>query len=144
MTNKGITLIALVITIIILLILAGITMNALTGENGLFKRAKEADNLTRLGKAKETLETLSGEYQIGKYVEDWNDLEAFLKGKLGNENVWQNSDGKTLTVVIDGFRFIVDKDTFNIAEDGKEKISDIKNLTSLELTHRMGARLELR
>lgn len=40
--NKGITLIALVITIVILIILAGITISQLTGENGLFARAKQA------------------------------------------------------------------------------------------------------
>ena len=40
--QSGITLIALVITIVILLILAGITIATLTGENGLFVRAKES------------------------------------------------------------------------------------------------------
>ena len=42
LSEKGITLIALVVTIIILLILAGITIGAITGENGLFKMSKEA------------------------------------------------------------------------------------------------------
>lgn len=44
--EKGITLVALVITIIILLILAGITITQLTGDNGLFARAKQAKNNT--------------------------------------------------------------------------------------------------
>jgi type II secretory pathway pseudopilin PulG len=44
--EKGITLVALVITIIILLILAGITIATLGGENGLFARAKQAKNNT--------------------------------------------------------------------------------------------------
>ncbi|MCI8345188.1 MAG: hypothetical protein HFJ42_04385, partial [Clostridia bacterium] len=44
MKNKGITLIALVITIVLLIILAGITINIGLGENGLFARAKEARN----------------------------------------------------------------------------------------------------
>ena len=39
---KGITLIALIITIIILLILAGVTINVLIGDNGLFSTAKKA------------------------------------------------------------------------------------------------------
>ena len=39
--NKGITLIALVITIIVLLILAGVTIAMLTGENGILGRATE-------------------------------------------------------------------------------------------------------
>ena len=40
--NKGITLIALVITIIVLLILAGVTINLTLGENGIFKTAEMA------------------------------------------------------------------------------------------------------
>ena len=44
--QKGITLVALVITIIILLILAGISIATLSGENGLFTRAKQAKNNT--------------------------------------------------------------------------------------------------
>ena len=51
--NKGITLIALVITIIILLILAGITLSALTGDNGLFARAKQAKTDTAKANAQE-------------------------------------------------------------------------------------------
>ena len=39
-TNKGITLIALVITIIVLLILAGVTISTLMGENGVITRSK--------------------------------------------------------------------------------------------------------
>ena len=39
---RGITLIALVITIIVLLILAGVTINALSGENGIITKSKEA------------------------------------------------------------------------------------------------------
>lgn len=44
--QKGITLVALVITIIILLILAGISIAAITSDNGLFNRAKQAKNNT--------------------------------------------------------------------------------------------------
>ena len=43
MNNKGITLIALVITIIVLLILAGVSIAMLTGENGILTRAEESD-----------------------------------------------------------------------------------------------------
>ena len=45
--SKGITLIALVITIIVLLILAGVTIATLTGENGILTRASEAEVETR-------------------------------------------------------------------------------------------------
>ena len=43
---RGITLIALVITIIVLLILAGVTIAALSGDNGILKRATEASAKT--------------------------------------------------------------------------------------------------
>ena len=46
MKNKGITLIALVITIIILLILASVTIATLTGENGIITKATEAKEKT--------------------------------------------------------------------------------------------------
>ncbi len=44
--NKGITLIALVVTIIVLLILAGISVSMLTGQNGILNRASEAKEKT--------------------------------------------------------------------------------------------------
>ena len=40
--EKGITLIVLVVTIVILLILAGVTIAAVTGDNGLFSKTKQA------------------------------------------------------------------------------------------------------
>ena len=45
-TSKGITLIALVITIIVLLILAGVAISMLSGENGILKKAAEAKTKT--------------------------------------------------------------------------------------------------
>ena len=51
--NKGITLIALVITIIVLLILAGVTIATLTGENGILIKASEASEQTELADERE-------------------------------------------------------------------------------------------
>ena len=45
--NKGITLIALVVSIIVLIILAGVSISMLTGENGIIKRAVEAKEKTQ-------------------------------------------------------------------------------------------------
>ena len=45
--NKGITLIALVITIIVLLILAGVSIAMLTGQNGVLTRATDAEDDTQ-------------------------------------------------------------------------------------------------
>lgn len=54
-SQKGITLIALVITIIVLLILAGITIAMLTGENGILTKAKTADTDTKNAEAAERI-----------------------------------------------------------------------------------------
>ena len=66
--NKGITLIALVITIIVLLILAGITIAMLTGENGILGNATKAKAYDEIGAAKDNLalkatETVSNFYE---------------------------------------------------------------------------------
>ncbi len=46
--NKGITLISLVITIIVLLILAGVTIVTLTGDNGTIARARRSEIQNRI------------------------------------------------------------------------------------------------
>lgn len=47
--NKGITLIALVITIVVLIVLAGVTMNLTLGENGIFQKSgKQKKNKMKL------------------------------------------------------------------------------------------------
>ena len=54
-SSKGITLIALVITIIVLLILAGVTIATLTGENGILNQADKAKTETTIGEEKEAI-----------------------------------------------------------------------------------------
>ena len=53
--NKGITLIALVITIIVLLILAGVSIAMLTGQNGILTRATEATDESLKSEAEEAV-----------------------------------------------------------------------------------------
>ena len=54
-SNKGITLIALVITIIVLLILAGVSIAMLTGQNGILTQAQNASKQTEIGEEKEQI-----------------------------------------------------------------------------------------
>ena len=65
--KRGITLIALVITIIILLILSGITISSLTN-TGLFKNAKEAKNRTEDAQRQE-------QHILNKYEEELNRIK---------------------------------------------------------------------
>ena len=46
--NKGITLVALVVTIVVLLILAGVSINLVLGNNGIIAKAKDAETIKKL------------------------------------------------------------------------------------------------
>ena len=62
--NKGITLIALVITIIVLLILAGVTIATLLGDNGVLTKATEAKNEQADATVEEAIKLAWNEYQM--------------------------------------------------------------------------------
>ena len=66
--QKGITLISLVVTIVVLLILAGITISTVFSDNGIIKKAQEARN--------KTLEAVAQEHKDLNQL--YNDLEAAL------------------------------------------------------------------
>ena len=63
---NGITLIALVITIIVLIILAGVAINLTLGENGIFKRAETAKLKYEIAQAEEELDIKIAELQVNK------------------------------------------------------------------------------
>ena len=52
--QKGITLVALVVTIVVLIILAGVSISLVLGQNGVVTRAKEAKDLQANAQAHET------------------------------------------------------------------------------------------
>ncbi len=81
--NKGITLIALVVTIIVLLILAGISINALTGQNGLLNRAAEAKEKSENSQKEEQIK-LAVMSSIGTDgLIDFNQLKTEIESKGG-------------------------------------------------------------
>ncbi len=69
--NEGITLIALVVTIIILLILAGVTLSLISGENGILKRATNAVEVDNIERAKEEVSLEIAKYQAQYYEEKY-------------------------------------------------------------------------
>ena len=89
MENKGITLISLVITIVIILILATITINMLTGENGIIKNTGKAKETTEIANEKEIIQRATvnaiGKNKYGDLKQD--ELEKQLneeqEGKTG-------------------------------------------------------------
>lgn len=74
-SRKGITLIALVITIIVLLILAGVSISLVIGDNGVLTQATNAVSENRKATAKEDVE-LAWAGATSKYWEDWANNSA--------------------------------------------------------------------
>ena len=115
---RGITLIALVITIIVLLILAGVTINALSGENGILKRATQAKSKTGRSNALEQINLAiitartEGLGQVDKKV---------LRDEITKAGMTVKTDGDDLP-----WEVVSDKYIFRINEDYTvEEISGI-------------------
>ena len=128
--QKGITLIALVVTIIVLLILAGISIATLTGENGLITKTNSAKEKTKQAEAEERvkIEVLGSYGTDGKIDIDLlnNNLKAHITGLTYNGNKLSESnkiERLPATVVVDGYKI-------EIAENGrvtvKRKTGEVK------------------
>ena len=110
--NKGITLIALVITIIVLLILAGVTIATLTGENGILTQANKAKTSNEEGEAKEMFALISNEWMIEKNTGNKN-LDEFLKSKVDSNKIdsYSNNGDGTYTIKLNSYETTINGDT---------------------------------
>ena len=79
--QTGITLIALVVTIVVLLILAGVSINAIFSENGIIKRAKDAQN--KMDQATQ------------KDLDAINELNNWIDGKINGSSGGNTTGGNT-------------------------------------------------
>ena len=139
-TNKGITLIALVITIIILLILAAISIATLTGENGILKKVNTSKQKTEEATAREKLELslLSAstlKYTTNEYNEnEW--LNEYVIAENPNDVIMVDEDIFT----VNGWRFLVDRSVPKIVErlgetSTKPEITSIKVIKGEKLSN---------
>lgn len=143
--NKGITLIALVITIIILLILAGVGIAMLTGDNGLFKRAKEAKEKTEISAYHEQIEIIRAElctknenYTLPTLVQLQEEFDTNQKEWVKNTEIKLVKDIETLVLTTkEGYIFhITESDTKYMGREGEEvDISELEeeNVVKLEI-----------
>ena len=81
-TNRGITLIALVITIIVLLILAGITVVTLTGDNGILTKVGDARNRNTDAEIEEEIRVAWNKVYMDSYLDSTTDKANALKTEL--------------------------------------------------------------
>ena len=122
--NKGITLIALIVTIILLLILAGITINLILGKNGLFNTAKKAGNSYEEAGAREKLEAVLLELQADKITKLEYNEKDYIDNKLKENNMQVAGD----IAIVDGWQFELDRSVPQIGQSlGKE--TEIEKVT---------------
>ena len=130
--QKGITLIALVITIIVLLILAGVSIAMLTGQKGILTQANNAKNETELASAKEKVElavigaisqTRDGTLKVGN-----------LRTELANYGGTVEGDTFPVTAKVDGKSFTVDANGNVELAGSKPQMTDAKIVASADGT----------
>ena len=112
--EKGITLVALVVTVIVLLILAGVTLNLLLGENGLLNKAGKASDMQVAANEKEALQMALAELEIAKSKKEIEEITAYIlerQLKQDGYNVSVTSDGEVyLVTFLDSKNiYVVDK-----------------------------------
>ncbi len=126
--QEGITLIALVVTIVVLLILAGVTLNALFNENGILTKSRNAGNIMEDAK-KSDLDAI-------------NDLDKWIDEKTGNGGSKDpdkklkitdpelkakdriEAGSKTVTAVDDNENQIVVPGGFKVADDSGDTVQE--------------------
>lgn len=112
--NVGITLVALVVTIVVLLILAGITIVYVFGDNGVLGQASEAKIKTEIAKAKEKIEVVLNEAKIPKHTDSkYNEneyLDEFILNRLSDTEVLDE------IIITDGYAFLLDRSVPKIGE----------------------------
>ena len=131
---KGITLIALVITIIVLLILAGVSIATLTGENGILTRAQEAKTKTEEAEDIEKIRLAMSEAQIGenRYQElDATNFQEALNSQFEGRNIQlsDNGDGSyTISLDNNSKMFYADSDGQIISNENMIEIGTAEEL----------------
>ena len=107
--NNGITLIALVITIIVLIILAGISINLLLGDNGIIRKAGLAGDASEKSSDLERIKLAIMEATIDKATTGSSDLEAALRNNLDVSKLQSvTSNGNVAKVNYNGNEYSID------------------------------------
>ena len=143
--NKGITLIALVITIIVLLILAGISIATLAGDNGILTKANEAKEETRGASVEEEIILWKAEKQADKLTNGMGEsvitpvktkeelLKKLKEDKLLNQEEYEKlKRGETIKI---GSKIISISEAKTLVEafqEGEIKIGDYVDYTPVE------------
>ena len=104
--KKGITLIALVVTIVVLLILAGVTISTVFSENGLIQKAQEAKDVQLIATYQDRIEIVCINWSLDKSLND----------EIGIDNLWERM--KDAGIILD-----IERDVEKIDDNGNYVIT---------------------
>lgn len=129
--EKAITLIALIITIIVLLILAGITISLTLGEHGILNLAKQAKTKTEEETAREKLELVLLDLQAKKHTDVTYNETDYINKEIEKNNMEVEGD----TIFVNGWQFQIDRRIPKIISSQKDTqnkslIGKITNITT--------------
>lgn len=125
--QKGITLIALVVTIIVLLILAGVSIAMLTGQNGILNRASEASYQSKLQNVAETMS-----FNVTNEITEYYNKAYVDGGAQTGESSAGEAISKGITDSIDNEKAKSDSD---VAVDNDTKVTDGEISGTVTLTY---------
>ena len=140
--EKGITLIALVVTIIILLILAGVTIKLVTSENSIFEHTQKASKETKKAEIMEYLELTLTDEQITNYKESTETIILNTQKRV-SENGKEELKGiaKEIEVKDIGkskineneeeyyFYVVADEEVYKVGSKGTKYLGEKSNIT---------------
>ena len=132
--KNAITLVALVVTIVVLLILAGVTISLLLDENGIIAKSKDARNANRAGTIRDEIslweaDKVASENGAGSH----ESMDAFLtrlkiRGLINDEDIQKIKDTRELQVGKEIIKFPSDAKTLVQAfNDGELQVGDYLN-----------------
>lgn len=128
--EKGITLIALVITIVVLLVLAGVSINLVVGENGLIEKTKKAKIATKRGEIEDYATLKIADLYVNNPLntEDINDATILtaLKADLTTERGYELRDVNTTNETVDIALTATDSTGDNISAITVKSAGDLK------------------
>ena len=130
--DKGITLIALIVTIIVLLILAGITIGAITGDNGIINQAQSAKTETERSDIEEQINVILVQNSKDRVMD---------KNKLINDFEEKLPDGKEIVESDDLIYIIYPEYSFEVDIDSLE-VNDITKYIEVSKKLKVGDYVE--
>ena len=143
--TKAITLIALIVTIVVLLIIAGVSLTLVLNSNGIIVKAKSATNDYNAGAAKEGIHMVLSDFQMARLNNSGLNIESFLEDQKTKKNIddyyVDDENNNHIYIYKNGYQIISDRDgnivdeikvaeprivvgKINITKDGTTEIAD--------------------